>query len=114
MAVVNRRSLEHAYAYLRLTPPFNRWKLPYPHEIRFYVTRTTTMYGTYDHDPNAEHEHTICASAVKNDDTETLMATMAHEMVHLHLGRRDDDHGPKFKRCAALVCKHHGFNLEEF
>ena len=112
MEIVNVRALEHAYAYLRGTPPFYWWKLPYPHEVAFKITKTTTMYGCQDQDQ--DEDHFICISTVLNRDTPTLMATMAHEMVHIHVPHGKAEHGRAFKRCAALVCKYHGFDLETF
>jgi predicted SprT family Zn-dependent metalloprotease len=50
--------------------------------------------------------------------TSTLMATMAHEMIHLHqheAGRcTRGHHNAQFRRIAARVCRVHGFDPEGF
>jgi predicted SprT family Zn-dependent metalloprotease len=47
-----------------------------------------------------------------------LLATMAHEMVHLYLETHrmhgDDHHGEAFQRLADQICEIHDFNRRDF
>ena len=107
--------LEAAYEFLRTTPPFKRWKLPHADDIAFKVTRTRDRFGEFENtDPP-----TIAVSEYMNGHTQTLLATLAHEMVHLHhhlkhKDRSDVEHGTQFKRDAARVCRHHGWDAKAF
>jgi hypothetical protein len=100
--------LRRAYALLRETAPFHRWKLPEPALVKFGVLRTKSMYG--DH-RMLEGVHVVRVSAAKHDRIGSVLYTLAHEMVHMRLmeaGARDSsDHGTKFQRLASQVCKHH-------
>jgi predicted SprT family Zn-dependent metalloprotease len=103
--------LHAAYEYLRACPPFKRWKLPHADVIEFHVIRHQSTAGRCHKNPlriDISHE------LIKR--THSLMETMAHEMIHLYLDRLGvrSEHGADFKRCAALVCKHHGFDVALF
>ena len=58
----------------------------------------------------------VCVSEAHNGHVVTLLATLAHEMIHLrqHLTRDRELHGPRFKRMAARVCAAHGFDPKTF
>jgi SprT-like family len=58
----------------------------------------------------------IRVSEAKNGHTETLLATLSHEMLHLRLDLIGDrsNHGVRFRRMAAQVCRAHGFDLKAF
>lgn len=113
--------LEAAYNYLRATPPFSKWKLPESDAVEFHVTRTqptkahNIIYGDYNNRPGKPRIR-ISHNAHKNQYMVVL--TMAHEMVHMYQyqpgARGSYDHGPKFKRLAAQVCRAHGFDPETF
>jgi predicted SprT family Zn-dependent metalloprotease len=102
--------LESAYAYLLTTPPFNRWKLPHPDDVIFTVTRDKATAGRCIHRSDGTHE--IRMSQLFHYRTHAVMETMSHEMVHMYCDRRGvrAHHGKEFKRCAARVCKEHGFD----
>jgi len=112
-------ALEAAYDYLRATPPFCDWRLPPGGDVKFKVGRTRHKFGWYQWDGA---RHTITASTGTIGYTSTLMALMAHEMIHLYLeatgqeNRTGDTshHNAAFKRCAARVCKLHGFDPKAF
>lgn len=106
--------LRAAYEYLRATPPFRRWKLPPADEVEFHVTRHLDRTG--DCETAGGHEPVIRISAALIGWTGSLMTTMAHEMVHVHLDRNGvrAHHGADFRRCAAQVCRHHGFDPKMF
>jgi hypothetical protein len=107
--------LEAAYEYLRVSPPFRRWKMPAGDDVGFHVTRDKQVMGKCIKFGN---EYTMKISAHAVSRTLGLMELMAHEMVHLHLfiSRAKDPtgHGREFKRCAAQVCRHHGFDPKLF
>jgi hypothetical protein len=102
-------TLAAAYTFLRTTKPFNRWKLPPAHDLKFKVTQSVTDAGYC-----AGRE--IGVSQKCSGHTHSMLATMAHEMIHLHLDARGvkAHHGPDFKRCAKLVSKHHGFDYARY
>ena len=104
-----------AYDYLRTTPPFRRWKLPPSESVEFHVTRHLDRTGDCETGP-AGNDPVIRISAALIGWTASLMATMAHEMVHIHLDRKGvrAHHGADFRRCAAQVCRHHGFDPKLF
>lgn len=100
--------LAAAYELLRQSAPFDRWNLPEPEDVRFAVLRTTKLFGDYSKDA----QHTIRLSARKHTRLTGVLATMAHEMLHLHLGeigcaKDSHRHGPAFRALAAEVCAAH-------
>lgn len=105
--------LRAAYDFLRATPPFKRWKLPEGETIKFRVSRHRDTYAVCI---SQADDHEIVMSSLKTGHTSSLICTMAHEMVHLHLHRRGESphHGVAFKKCAALVCRYHGFDPKAF
>lgn len=110
--------LEASYEYLRATPPFRSWRLPKGREVKFHVLRTKQFEG--DHTTYLrEGGHIIRVSSGKIGHTGSLMAVMAHEMIHAYQARRKTEtantvHNAEFHRLAARVCKLHGFDLKLF
>lgn len=106
--------LRASYEYLRATPPFRRWGLPPADEIEFHVTRHKDKAGECE--SSGGQEPVIRISSQLIGWTQSLMETMAHEMIHLHLDRRGEraSHGASFKRTAAQVCRRHGFDPKLF
>jgi len=103
--------LAATYDVLLLTPPFRRWKMPSSVAIRFRITRSVGARGA------ARGDHTIEISSRNVGRLDNLIMTMAHEMVHVHnhtTGHTRSAHGAEFRRCADLVCKHHGFDPQMF
>ena len=105
--------LRAAYEYLRACPPFNRWKLPQADEVEFHVTRHTDRRGDCEATVDG---HCVRISAALIGRTSSLMETLAHEMIHVRLDRKGvrSHHGRDFQRCAAQVCRYHGFDLKLF
>ena len=95
-------------------PPFHRWKLPPSEEIEFAVTKAKDRIGSYIWNGKV-HRITISAEFVGHYDT--LVRTMAHEMIHLSQESSGDSNGAQhnadFRRRAALVAKYHGFDPKE-
>jgi predicted SprT family Zn-dependent metalloprotease len=104
--------LHWAYEYLRHTPPFRRWGLPHADSVEFHVIRDKSVAGRCHN--SAPTRIDISMALIQR--THSLIETMAHEMIHAHLYMKGVkvEHGADFKRCAALVCKHHGFDRALF
>lgn len=105
--------LEAAYSFLLTTPPFRTWKLPPADEVEFHVVRDPTMYGDCVIDGETP---VIRVSERKNGHVQTLLATLAHELVHLRQFQLDDsaNHNALFHKLARKVCLHHGFDPKSF
>ena len=98
-----------AYSWLLLTPPFSRWTMPECNTVQFIVTRSRKAHG--DHlFVNGVHRIRMSAHSIQR--TFALIETMAHEMVHVVCDRDGvkGEHGPIFRKRAALVCEWHGFD----
>lgn len=96
---------------LLLTPPFIRWKMPTSDTITFSITRSINNRGS------ATGIDKIDISEHNVGRLDTLLPTMAHEMVHIYNYSRGHNramHGAEFNRCATLVCKHHEFDAKMF
>ena len=104
--------LEAAYDFLRTWPPFRQCKLPPSEQVEFHVTNSKKTYGQYSAD------HAIYISATNNGLSDTMLRTMAHEMIHQALRIKGDpkywQHGAKFKAHARRVCKCAGWDLKAF
>lgn len=111
--------MERAYGYLRSCPPFRRWKLPLPHEVKFRVKKSMRNYAEYQWDGK---RHTITLSTDGIGHTLTLLLYMAHEMIHLYLEEKGwesrksgpDCHNARYRKFAAQVCRIHGFDYKAF
>lgn len=113
MSLLTPATLEACYEFLRATPPFKRWRLPSGARVKFKVTHHKDRFGHCDYEAG---QHSISVSTGWIGRTQSLIETMAHEMIHVHLDRNGvrAEHGADFKRCAALVCRHHGFDEKVF
>jgi hypothetical protein len=72
------------------------------------------MYGCFEDDP-----HTITISTARVWDVNQLVATVGHEMIHLHQSKlkilsEDSPHDAFFMNCARQVCVNLGFDKENF
>lgn len=112
--------LRESYNYLKVTPPFRRWKLPDADEISWIVSNTKRVFGEChsvkwkDNRLRKNYHILVSCSLVKT--TDQLMQTMAHEMCHIRceeLGVKAT-HGYEFKRIAKSVCREHGWREELF
>jgi hypothetical protein len=106
---LRRDAIAAAYDYLRLSDPFRAWHLPPSSEVRFRIVRDSKMFAEFT---VANGVYTIRISAAKNGHSDTLLGTLAHEMIHLRQELTGDRevHGARFKRMAARVCAAHGFD----
>lgn len=110
--------LAAAYDYLSATEPFCRWNLPDSEDITFKVSRARDAFAKYHYDGT----HCIEVSSAAVGHTSTLMQSMGHELVHLHLrltglesrSNSQGVHNMPFRKFAAQVCKIHGWDLKSF
>ena len=111
--------LENAYEYLRGTLPFRRMNLPHADNLVFRVMGARDRFGHFRGRIKGMpdlNEIGVSIRAVKS--TDLLMATMAHEMIHLYQHENGSagktSHNAEFERIATRVCRIHGFDREEF
>lgn len=109
---ITKATLIAAYELLRTTPPFVGWKLPDAGAIDFVVLRDRTTYGDCDGE-------TLRVSSGRHGQLPTLLATVAHKIIHLHQMRRrletpNTQHNADFRKRAARVCRIHGFDPKVF
>jgi hypothetical protein len=107
--------LAHAYDYLACQKPFSGWNLPPSEDIKFSVVRRRDRYAHYQ---MKEGEHHIVFSSHYVGRHEVLIATMAHEMIHLHAEQTciatSNPHDAAFHKFADRVCKLHEFDRRTF
>jgi hypothetical protein len=113
--------LERAYEYLRASPPFRSWELPHADQVSFRVMgardRLGHFRGRHRRARGEDGFSEIAISAKHVSSTNLLLATMAHEMIHLYqdeTGTARGHHNPGFLRLAKRVCNFHGFDFENF
>jgi hypothetical protein len=108
-------ALAAAYSFLRELPPFKGWKLPPASRVRFKVMRTPAMYADFSVEDGVP---IIRVSGHGMGHTATVLADIAHEIIHLHqyLTKQagGSDHNADFKRRAKRICAMHGFDPRTF
>lgn len=109
--------LAAAYDFLCASAPFRGWKLPASDEVEFHVLAARDRRGHYCRGDGVAHRIAISAATVGH--TETLIRTVAHEMIHLYQRERrtetgNAEHNAEFLRLARFVCLHHGFDPRAF
>jgi hypothetical protein len=105
--------LAAGYDFLRSAQPFKSWRLPESDELGFHVVRHDMLSANFGVEQGIPF---IRVSEASNGHTATLLASLAHEMIHLrqHLTGDRELHGPRFRRMAARVCAAHGFDPKTF
>src|ERR1700733_14069393 len=111
--------LENAYEYLRTTLPFRRMNLPHADNLIFKVMGARDRFGHFRGRIKSTPElNEIGVSIRVVHSTDLLMATMAHEMLHLFQHEKGSssraEHNAEYKRLAERVCRIHGFDRESF
>jgi hypothetical protein len=108
--------LAAGYDFLRQTGPFKGWKLPEGDEIGFAVIADPKVYADFGTDEKGIP--IIRVSTAKNGHTQTILATLGHEMIHLHQHlkglTRGGEHNADFWKRAKRVCALHGFDPKTF
>lgn len=113
---VQPRHVRAAYAMLRELPPFDRWRLPRAEEIKFEITLEPSVHAEYQ----SMRRHVIRVNADTHTTLEQLLASVAHEMVHLRqelrglLPAKGDGHNAAFRRMRKTVCHSLGFDVQSF
>ena len=106
--------LAAAYEYLRTWPAFSRCGLPPAEQVEFHVTKTPRAYGHY----TQRDDHAIHISESTNGLSDTILRTVAHEMVHQVLRIKGDpkfwQHGAAFKSLGKRVCVSAGWDIKAF
>ena len=113
--------LEGAYEDLRRSPPFREWRGPDGDHGGCRVLGARDRFGHFRgwhrRGDGCDRFSEIAISARKVKTTQMLIATMAHEMIHLYQdenGTARGHHNPEFHRLAARVCAMHGFDPPTF
>lgn len=103
--------LEAIYLMLLKLKPFDAWKMPPTDEIIFQVTNETDAMGTYVYD-DLQEKHVLTISKAKNAHLETVIKTMAHEMIHMKRGKTKywDKHDQVFRNHAHKIAIELGFD----
>lgn len=96
--------MAHCYDMLAATPIMGKWNLPPSEDIKFKLIKKTDRFA---HHTVIGGVHHIAVSIKFVGTFQTLIATMAHEMIHVHqdqagLPRND---GKGFQKIADRVCK---------
>lgn len=105
--------LAAVYDCLRAFPPYRGWRLPESDGVVFGVSLSLDAFGTYE---RCRGKPRIEISALMVNDWQTLVETMAHEMIHLRQCRagRAVDHDAEWQRIATRVCREFGWKREGF
>ena len=111
--------LENAYEYLRATLPFRRMNLPHADNLMFKVMGARDRFGHFRGRIKSMPDlNEIGVSIRVVNSTDLLMATMAHEMIHLFQHEKGSaskrSHNAEFERIATRVFRIHGFDRESF
>jgi hypothetical protein len=103
------KTLEAMYLMLCQLKPISSWDMPNTGLIDFVVTDEEDAYGTYCYDNDI---HVITISKAKCSHFETILKTLAHEMIHMKRFRSIhwDKHDAIFRRYAKQVADEFGFD----
>ena len=101
---------------LRAFPPFVRWKLPPSYEVKFELLHTKFWQADW---LQRDGSHRIRVSERKHHFLDSLVRSMAHEMIHVHMYNAGTEtpgveHNAEFERLAKQVCKSFGFDYGQF
>ena len=110
--------LAAAYECLRAFPPFCRWRLPPASDVRFTVLKTKAAYGQHRRLKYSD-KHFVYVSAGTVGHLNTLMCTMAHELIHVAQDVRktttpNTEHNAQFWRIAKSVARQFGWDERSF
>jgi hypothetical protein len=108
---ITRANCVAAYEFLTSLHPIKTWKLPPSRDVEFRVKPWDKFFGEYD------EAGIITISSRKHGHLDTLLRTMAHEMIHqkLHLDGHSnwELHDQKFLSLAEAVGIELGFDPKE-
>jgi uncharacterized protein YjaZ len=103
------KTLEAMYLMLCQMKPFKTWTLPNTAEINFVVTDEEDAYGSYVFDNDM---HIITISKAKCSHFETILKTLAHEMIHMKRFKTInwDKHDAVFRKYATSIANEFGWD----
>lgn len=108
---LNPEMLAHAYEYMACQPPFSKWNLPSSEDVKFSVIKNKDRFA---HHQRIGDVHHIVFSSRYVGRHELLLATMSHELIHLHMDQAcmsmKNPHGAAFQKFADRICKLHEFD----
>lgn len=112
-------TIASAYDLLRTTPPFNKWNLPDSEDVQFKVAKTPHDFGWCNAwGRGKRRKYLIAVSSRKVAHLSSLLATLAHELIHMHMDLTGQDtkgeHNAAFNAFAKTVCRVHGFDPRSF
>jgi hypothetical protein len=112
---LNAEMLAHAYDYLACQEPFSRWNLPPSEDVRFSISTSRKNFAHYQMIGGVHH---IALSRRFVGRHETLIATLAHELIHLHQEQAcmatTNAHDATFHKYADKICRIHEFDRLTF
>lgn len=108
---LNPEMLAHLYDYLAACPPFSKWNMPPSEDVKFSVIRKKDRMAHYFFH---RETHNIGVSSTFVGSHSTLLSSMAHEMLHLHMRQTCwnavNPHDKAFQRYADRICRIHDFD----
>ena len=106
--------LKNIYSTLYCCEPFMKWSLPLPEQIKFVVETDPETMGSYLYDDGEKHEHISTISDARCGHLDTVIRTMAHEMIHMSRSGTVSDawtkHDATFRRRAHSIATELGFD----
>jgi len=107
--------LKNIYKMLVICEPFDKWDMPLAEQIKFIVDHDPDTMGTFLYDDGADkYEHVITISAARCGFLDTVIRTMAHEMIHASRWNTStaawQKHDKTFRHRAKLVADELGFD----
>ena len=116
MLPITPQRLAGVYEMLRQWPPFSGWRLPLASAVKFHILKTDKWHADWWIEGNTHH---IRASEKKHYHLVSLMASMAHEMIHVRqritkTETSGAEHNAEFHVLAKRVCKAFGFDYGQF
>lgn len=105
--------LAAGYEFLREAGPIKGWRLPAADGVEFHVVRNPNILADFGVERGVP---VIRVNENGAGHTVTVLAALAHEMIHLrqHLTGDRGVHGASFKRMARAICAAHGFDTRAF
>ena len=116
---LSRDIIAAAYDLVRTLPPFDKWNLPEPEDVKFAVSDHVWISAFCKVDRKGRklvlriNVSDLCVGHVS-----TLIRKMAHECIHLHMALTGQDtkaqHNAAFYKIAKRVCRVNGFDEKDF
>jgi hypothetical protein len=118
MTFITENNIANLYSALIEFPVFEEYKLPPASTVEFLVVHDSSMYGQYE-PPEAGEPHTITISTAKCGHLDTVMKTLAHEIIHMICyieapkTEKYTSHKGLFLKLQKRVANHLGFDPKE-